>query len=145
MNAKKLTKEMLSQYYGITSLSRTKEGSYMVGRISYNKAGRPSLNVIYPREITGRPGKGLYVSFSCNSITVQIALNRLVYAWYVGDLSQDDFIAHVNGNMNDCAVWNLAKVDEAGYKAMAARTKEEIEKDAEEAARKWKETYGSNL
>ncbi len=143
MNARKLTKKTLSGLYGITSLSRTKDGSYTVGRISYNKAGRPTLHVIYPREISGRPGKGLYVSFSWNSSTVQIALNRLVYVWFVGDLTQDDFIAHINGDMNDCAVWNLAKVDEAGYKAMASRSQEEIARDAEEAARKWEEAYGT--
>ena len=143
MNAKELTKKMLSDLYGITSLSRTRDGSYTVGRISYNKAGRPALHVIYPREISGRAGKGLYVSFSFNSGTVQIALNRLVYVWYVGDLRQDDFIAHVNGDMNDCAVWNLAKVDEAGYRSMASRSEEQIARDAEEASRKWKDAYGT--
>lgn len=142
MNATRLTKRMLEDLYGIVSVSRTSDGSYTVGRQSYNKAGRPIMTVIYPREISGRPGKGLYVSFSWNSSTVQIALNRLVFVWFVGDLSQNEFIAHINGDMNDCNVWNLRKVGEADYRKMAARDDETIKRDAEEAAASWKEKYG---
>ncbi len=142
MNAKSLSKEVLSETYGIAAVSRSATGEWKIGRYVYNRAGRCSMSVICPYPDKGREDKGLFVSFSYKGKSVRIALNRLVYVWYIGDLNDSEFIGHLNGDMGDCSVWNLVKVDETSFKAMLKRTKKEIERDAVKAEANRKRLYG---